>query len=49
MVRIGYTMMTEQAGPRALLDHVVRAEEAVGVALARGVGGDETSCPTRPP
>ncbi len=29
MVRIGYTMMTEQAGPRELVDHVVRAE-AVG-------------------
>jgi G6PDH family F420-dependent oxidoreductase len=28
MVRIGYTMMTEQAGPRELVDHVVRAEEA---------------------
>ncbi|QOV44985.1 LLM class F420-dependent oxidoreductase [Streptomyces chromofuscus] len=28
MVRIGYTMMTEQAGPRDLVDHVVRAEEA---------------------
>ncbi|CAM5714434.1 F420-dependent glucose-6-phosphate dehydrogenase [Streptomyces tendae] len=28
MVRIGYTMMTEQAGPRELVQHVVRAEEA---------------------
>ncbi|MET9622855.1 TIGR03557 family F420-dependent LLM class oxidoreductase [Streptomyces sp. NPDC006464] len=28
MVRIGYTMMTEQAGPRALVDHVVGAEAA---------------------
>ena len=28
MVRIGYTMMTEQAGPRELVGHVVRAEEA---------------------
>lgn len=28
MVHIGYTMMTEQAGPRDLVDHVVRAEEA---------------------
>ncbi|MER6732215.1 LLM class F420-dependent oxidoreductase [Streptomyces puniciscabiei] len=28
MVRIGYTMMTEQAGPRELVDHVVRAEES---------------------
>ncbi|MFJ6982693.1 MULTISPECIES: LLM class F420-dependent oxidoreductase [unclassified Streptomyces] len=28
MVRFGYTMMTEQAGPRELVDHVVRAEEA---------------------
>ncbi|WP_405552025.1 LLM class F420-dependent oxidoreductase [Streptomyces sp. NBC_01171] len=28
MVRIGYTMMTEQAGPRELVEHVVRAEEA---------------------
>ncbi|MGI5479004.1 LLM class F420-dependent oxidoreductase [Streptomyces lavendofoliae] len=28
MVQIGYTMMTEQAGPRALVDHVVQAEEA---------------------
>ncbi|NXY97025.1 TIGR03557 family F420-dependent LLM class oxidoreductase [Streptomyces sp. BR123] len=28
MVRIGYTMMTEQAGPRALVGHVVAAEEA---------------------
>jgi G6PDH family F420-dependent oxidoreductase len=27
MVRIGYTMMTEQAGPRDLVDHVVRAED----------------------
>ncbi|MEU6172487.1 LLM class F420-dependent oxidoreductase [Streptantibioticus parmotrematis] len=27
MVRIGYTMMTEQAGPRELVEHVVRAEE----------------------
>ncbi|MGA5699301.1 LLM class F420-dependent oxidoreductase [Peterkaempfera bronchialis] len=27
MVQIGYTMMTEQAGPRALVDHVVRAEQ----------------------
>ncbi|MEV4336762.1 LLM class F420-dependent oxidoreductase [Streptomyces sp. NPDC049590] len=27
MVRIGYTMMTEQAGPRDLVDHVVGAEE----------------------
>lgn len=27
MVRVGYTMMTEQAGPRELVDHVVRAEE----------------------
>ncbi len=28
MVRIGYTMMTEQAGPRQLVDDVVRAEQA---------------------
>ncbi|MGW1963533.1 LLM class F420-dependent oxidoreductase [Streptomyces sp. NPDC001935] len=28
MVKIGYTMMTEQAGPRELVDHVVRAERA---------------------
>lgn len=28
MVQIGYTMMTEQAGPRELVDHVVLAEEA---------------------
>lgn len=28
MVRIGYTMMTEQAGPRELVQHVVGAEEA---------------------
>ncbi|MET9971472.1 LLM class F420-dependent oxidoreductase [Streptomyces sp. NPDC006356] len=28
MVQIGYTMMTEQAGPRELVDHLVRAEEA---------------------
>ncbi|CAL9347991.1 F420-dependent glucose-6-phosphate dehydrogenase [Streptomyces sp. enrichment culture] len=28
MVRIGYTMMTEQAGPRALVDDVVAAEAA---------------------
>ncbi|MGX1472104.1 UNVERIFIED_CONTAM: G6PDH family F420-dependent oxidoreductase [Streptomyces canus] len=28
MVQIGYTMMTEQAGPRDLVGHVVRAEEA---------------------
>ncbi|MFJ8493163.1 LLM class F420-dependent oxidoreductase [Streptomyces sp. NPDC094038] len=28
MVRIGYTMMTEQAGSRELVDHVVRAERA---------------------
>ncbi|GAA0473176.1 TIGR03557 family F420-dependent LLM class oxidoreductase [Streptomyces sp. NPDC046215] len=28
MVQIGYTMMTEQAGPRDLVDHVVMAEEA---------------------
>ncbi|MFD0313040.1 LLM class F420-dependent oxidoreductase [Streptomyces flavalbus] len=28
MVQIGYTMMTEQAGPRELVDHVVGAEEA---------------------
>ncbi|MCQ8770379.1 TIGR03557 family F420-dependent LLM class oxidoreductase [Streptomyces telluris] len=28
MVRIGYTMMTEQAGPRELVAHVVGAEEA---------------------
>ncbi|MET9694174.1 LLM class F420-dependent oxidoreductase [Streptomyces sp. NPDC006514] len=28
MVRIGYTMMTEQAGPRELVDHVVAAERA---------------------
>ncbi|MCK8677720.1 MULTISPECIES: LLM class F420-dependent oxidoreductase [Streptomyces] len=28
MVQIGYTMMTEQAGPRALVDHVVQAEAA---------------------
>ncbi|MEU8827546.1 LLM class F420-dependent oxidoreductase [Streptomyces sp. NPDC048636] len=27
MVRCGYTMMTEQAGPRELVEHVVRAEE----------------------
>ncbi|MCZ4121881.1 LLM class F420-dependent oxidoreductase [Streptomyces sp. H39-S7] len=27
MVKIGYTMMTEQAGPVALVEHVVRAEE----------------------
>ncbi|WP_318205177.1 LLM class F420-dependent oxidoreductase [Streptomyces sp. SCL15-4] len=27
MVQIGYTMMTEQAGPRDLVDHVVGAEE----------------------
>ncbi|MFG2857763.1 LLM class F420-dependent oxidoreductase [Streptomyces mirabilis] len=26
MVQVGYTMMTEQAGPRELVDHVVRAE-----------------------
>ncbi|GHG61034.1 LLM class F420-dependent oxidoreductase [Streptomyces griseocarneus] len=28
MVRIGYTMMTEQAGPRDLVEHVVGAEQA---------------------
>ncbi len=28
MVQIGYTMMTEQAGPRDLVDHVVAAERA---------------------
>ncbi|MEU9146052.1 LLM class F420-dependent oxidoreductase [Streptomyces sp. NPDC048349] len=28
MVRIGYTMMTEQAGPRELVSHVVGAEQA---------------------
>ncbi len=28
MVQIGYTMMTEQAGPRELVEHVVRAEAA---------------------
>ncbi|MEC4019111.1 LLM class F420-dependent oxidoreductase [Streptomyces sp. H27-D2] len=28
MVQIGYAMMTEQAGPRELVEHVVRAEEA---------------------
>lgn len=28
MVRIGYTMMTEQAGPRELVDHLVGAERA---------------------
>ncbi|MFW6723465.1 LLM class F420-dependent oxidoreductase [Streptomyces sp. MAR4 CNY-716] len=28
MVQIGYTMMTEQAGPRELVEHVVGAEEA---------------------
>ncbi|GLX42108.1 LLM class F420-dependent oxidoreductase [Streptomyces roseochromogenus] len=28
MVRIGYTMMTEQAGPRDLVDHLVGAERA---------------------
>ncbi|MDT9688877.1 TIGR03557 family F420-dependent LLM class oxidoreductase [Streptomyces sp. P9(2023)] len=28
MVRIGYTMMTEQAGPRELVSHVVGAEHA---------------------
>lgn len=28
MVRIGYTMMTEQAGPRELVGHVVGAERA---------------------
>ncbi|AZM63870.1 MULTISPECIES: LLM class F420-dependent oxidoreductase [unclassified Streptomyces] len=28
MVHIGYTMMTEQAGPRELVEHVVRAEDA---------------------
>jgi G6PDH family F420-dependent oxidoreductase len=28
MVHFGYTMMTEQAGPRELVEHVVRAEEA---------------------
>lgn len=28
MVNIGYTMMTEQAGPRDLVEHVVRAEAA---------------------
>ncbi|NJQ00242.1 LLM class F420-dependent oxidoreductase [Streptomyces zingiberis] len=28
MVQIGYTMLTEQAGPRDLVGHVVRAEEA---------------------
>ncbi|MFD5014267.1 LLM class F420-dependent oxidoreductase [Streptomyces chartreusis] len=28
MVKIGYTMMTEQAGPRDLVNHMVRAEEA---------------------
>ncbi|WP_404953486.1 LLM class F420-dependent oxidoreductase [Streptomyces sp. 147326] len=28
MVRFGYTMMTEQAGPRELVDHVVGAERA---------------------
>ncbi|MGW1892296.1 LLM class F420-dependent oxidoreductase [Streptomyces sp. NPDC002004] len=27
MVQIGYTMMTEQAGPRELVEHVVRAED----------------------
>ncbi|MFE4663147.1 LLM class F420-dependent oxidoreductase, partial [Streptomyces hydrogenans] len=26
MTHFGYTMMTEQAGPRELVDHVVEAE-----------------------
>ena len=28
MVRFGYTLMTEQAGPRALVEHAVAAEQA---------------------
>ncbi|MEV5974847.1 TIGR03557 family F420-dependent LLM class oxidoreductase [Streptomyces sp. NPDC051921] len=28
MTQIGYTMMTEQAGPRALVEHVIEAERA---------------------
>ncbi len=28
MVRFGYTLMTEQSGPKALVDYAVRAEEA---------------------
>ncbi|MYU47483.1 LLM class flavin-dependent oxidoreductase, partial [Streptomyces sp. SID7803] len=28
MVQFGYTMMTEQAGPKALVDDVVAAEQA---------------------
>ncbi|MFD7919356.1 LLM class F420-dependent oxidoreductase [Streptomyces sp. NPDC059740] len=40
MVQIGYTMMTEQAGPRELVDHVVRAE---GVGFDFSVTSDHYS------
>jgi hypothetical protein len=43
-MRIGYTMMCEQAGPRQLVRDVVRAEEAgfdfADVALVQ-IGGDQ--------
>ena len=28
MVAVGYTLMCEQAGPKQLVDHAVRAEQA---------------------
>jgi hypothetical protein len=42
MPQFGYTMMTEQAGPRELVEHVVGAEHGAGfteIALVQ-VGGD---------
>lgn len=41
MTRFGYTLMTEQAGPRALVEHAVRAEQAgfTDMALVQ-VGGE---------
>ncbi|MEU8775604.1 hypothetical protein [Streptomyces sp. NPDC048606] len=42
MVRIGHTMMTEQAGPRELVAHVLGAERAGfdEIALIQ-IGGDQ--------
>lgn len=41
MAQVGYTMMTEQAGPRDLVDHVVAAEHTGfdEIALVQ-IGGD---------
>ena len=47
MTRFGYTLMTEQSGPKALVDYAIRAE-AIGFDFERGAGLASAISPRAP-